>query len=130
MSRMTSQPSSDTSKGLAARVFGVLTAPRTTYADVAARPRALGVMVVALVVSVTAVATFLSTEVGQRAALDQQLRTMESFGIKVTDAAYERLQHAGRRAPVFGAIGQTFSLLAGSLVVSGLMFGIFSAGLG
>ena len=31
-------------RGLLARVFGVLLAPRATYADVAARPRWLGVL--------------------------------------------------------------------------------------
>ena len=50
---------------LPARVWGILTSPRETFADVVARPRWFGMM--ALVLLVTAVCTggFFSTEVGQ-----------------------------------------------------------------
>ena len=57
--------------GLLARIVGVLTSPRATYADVAARPRWAGVLAVVVFVSATATGTFSSTEVGQRALLDQ-----------------------------------------------------------
>ncbi|OFV94032.1 MAG: hypothetical protein A3G76_09710 [Acidobacteria bacterium RIFCSPLOWO2_12_FULL_65_11] len=127
---MTSEPTSNLAKGLPARVFGVLTSPRATYADVVARPRALGVMVVVLMISISALVTFLSTEVGRQAVLDQQLRAIESFGITVNDATYERLQQAGSRAPVIGALGQAFSLLIGALAVSGIALAVVHAVLG
>ena len=83
-------------KGLLARVFGVLLAPRATYADVAARPRWLGVLAVVLLVMATGSIIFFSTDVGKEALLDQQERTMESFGIKLPDEAYQRMEEGCR----------------------------------
>ena len=77
---LTSLPASPPAQGLAARVFGVLTSPRSTYADVAAHPRSLGVLLVVLTISIASSSWFLSTEVGQQAVVDQQLETIESFG--------------------------------------------------
>ena len=74
-------------KGLLARIFGVLLAPRATYADVAARPRWLGVLAVVLLVMAAGSIIFFSTDVGKEALLDQQVATMESFGIKLPDEA-------------------------------------------
>ncbi len=71
-------------KGLVARIFGVLLAPRATYADVAARPRWLGVLAVVLLVMATGSIILFSTDVGKEALLDQQVTTMESFGIKLS----------------------------------------------
>ena len=73
-------------QGLIARMFGVLLSPRKTYADVAARPRWLGMLAVVLLIIATCSVVFSSTEVGKQALLDQQVRTMESFGIKLPDA--------------------------------------------
>ena len=54
-------------KSLPARLFGVLTSPRAAYADVVARPRVLGALAAVILVSSTAVYTFMSTDVGKQA---------------------------------------------------------------
>ena len=80
------------------RVLGVIFSPRATYADVAAHPRVLGALAVVLVDRRRrADVAFLSTEVGKDALLDQQIRTMESFGLTVTDQMYARMERAWRR---------------------------------
>ena len=81
-------------KGLVARIFGVLLAPRATYADVAAHPRWLGVLAVILLVMATGSIILFSTDVGKEALLDQQVTTMESLGLKVSDEMYQRMEES------------------------------------
>jgi hypothetical protein len=57
-------------------MIGILTSPRATYADVAARPRWLGAFLAVFLVSAAAATTFMSTEVGQRGP-DQQISQSE-----------------------------------------------------
>src|SRR5262245_21696597 len=64
------------SKSLPARIVGVLFAPRATYADVAARPHALGVLLFVILFGACGVYAFLSTEVGRNAMLEQQVESM------------------------------------------------------
>jgi hypothetical protein len=117
-------------KSLIARLFGVLLAPRATYAEVAARPHWLGAL--AVVVGIGAIATFifLSTQVGQQAMFDQQIKGMESFGFKITDQMYEPLEKGMSRARYTGPIGQIVGVTIVALITSGIMLGIFNALLG
>ena len=117
-------------KSLPARIVGVLLAPRATYADVAARPRVLGVLVFVLLVSMAATFTFLSTEVGQQAALDQQVRQMESFGRTVNDAQYERMEQMAPYARYFAGGSQLVFLPIAGLIVAGIAFAVFNAAMG
>src|SRR5437773_309810 len=73
------------SKNVVARLFGVLFTPRSTYADIAAHPRWLAAMLIIVVVIAGSTFAFLSTEVGTNAMLDQNMRMMESFGVKMSD---------------------------------------------
>src|SRR5437764_10226188 len=77
------------SRALVSRLIGVLTSPRATYADITKRPRWLGALAVIVLISAIGITVLFSTSVGQRALLDQQVRTMESFGMKVSDAMYQ-----------------------------------------
>jgi hypothetical protein len=117
-------------KSLPARLFGVLVSPRAAYADVVARPRWLGALAVVVLISAAAVFTFMSTEVGQQAALDMQMRQMESFGRTVTDAQYARMEQMAGYSKYFGAAGQLVSLPLMALVIAGIAFAIFNAALG
>ena len=118
------------SKGLVARLLGVIFTPRAAYAAVAARPRALGAIVVILLLTGGATFAFLSTDIGKNAMLDQQRQSMESFGFKMTEQQAQRMEEGAGRARYFGAIFQSVFLLVGALVIAGLALAVFSAILG
>jgi hypothetical protein len=127
---LSSQPASAPARGLAGRVVGVLTSPRATYADVAARPRWLGVLIVVLAVSIASSSWLLSTEVGQRALIDQQLQTAETFGRPMSDEDYERLKQFAPYSVYFAAVSQIIFLPVVALAVAGLVIAIFNGALG
>jgi hypothetical protein len=117
-------------KGLLARVIGVFFSPRETYADIVARPRVLGGLVaVALIIAGTQFA-FLSTEIGQRAQLDQQIDFMESLGFPVSDQAIANME---RQAPMgrYFAFGGTLVFAPIFMaVIAGVLLVVFNAILG
>jgi hypothetical protein len=117
-------------KGLVARVFGVFFSPRATYASVAAHPRWLGPLLITCVVLAGGYAILLSTDVGKKAALDQQTQVIESFGVKLNDQAYARLEEGIDRAKYTTPIGQFIGLPIVLAIVSGILLGIFNALLG
>jgi hypothetical protein len=119
-----------TSKGLFARVVGVMFSPRAAYADVAARPHCLGVLLFVLLVGSAGSYTFLSTQVGQNAMLDQQVRQMEGFGRPVTDAQYERMEQIAPYGKYFAVGYQVIVLPLVAVIVAGLAFAVFNAVLG
>lgn len=123
-------PIAPASRGLIARVAGVLTSPRATYADIAARPASVGVLLVVLVTTVAPVMWILSTEVGQRAVLDQQLQVMEAFGRTVSDQQYERMAQMAPYARYFAATGHVVGLPVVVAGVSAVAFAIFGGLLG
>jgi len=94
--------------GLFSRLIGVLFSPRATYAAVVARPRVLGAFVVTIAIMAITEGAFFSTQVMQEVLLDQQIKTIESFGVTINDQAYERMEQGiGRAAyttPIFLAI--------------------------
>jgi len=126
----TADAASSGPKSLAARIAGVLVSPRDTYADVALHPRWFGVLAVIVLIGATGVFALMSTDVGKTAAMDQQVRMMESFGMKLTDAQYARLEQGMSRAPYTGAIGQAVTLPLAAAIIAGILLGIFTALLG
>ena len=117
-------------RGLAARVVGVLTSPRAAYADVSARPRWLGAMLVVMVATILPVTWLLQTEVGRRAGLDMQLEALESFGQTVTDEQYRQMERMAPYAGYFTAASQIVALPLVTLGVAGIVFAVFNGGLG
>jgi hypothetical protein len=113
-------------QGLLARVFGVLLSPRATYEAVAAKPRSLGVLLIVLLVSGLAQGLFLSSEVGQQTALDQQVRTMEGFGINITDQMYDQMEQGIKRAAITGPIFQAIFFPIVIAIEAGIFVVIFS----
>jgi len=117
-------------KGLLSRIVGVFFSPRATFAEVAARPRALGALAVGLVVVVVGLFAFFSTEVGQQAWIDQQVRGSESFGRAMTD---QQIQGMERIAPYIGYIVAVLYVVFIPIVVAviaGILLGVFNALLG
>ncbi len=117
-------------KSLPARLMGVLFTPRETYADIVARPRVLGALAAVILISSVAVYTFMSTEVGQQAGLDMQVRQMESFGRTMTDAQYQRMEQMAGYSKYFAVGGQVVSLPLFALIIAGLAYAVFNAALG
>jgi hypothetical protein len=118
------------SKGLAARIVGVVFSPRATYGDVAARPRWFGVLVFVVLLGSVGVYTFLSTTVGQNAMVDQQVRQSESLGRPLTDAQYERLEQLAPYGKYFGVGYQVIFMPLAGVIVAGLAFAAFNAMMG
>ncbi|NDP43987.1 MAG: hypothetical protein GZ089_14925 [Aromatoleum sp.] len=118
------------SKTLPARLIGVLTAPRATYADVAAHPRWFGVLAFVVLFGSLGTFAFLSTDVGKAAMLDQQVKMLESFGMKLNDAAYQRMEGGLDRARYAAPIGQAVFFPLVGLIIAGVVFAVFNAIMG
>ena len=113
-------------QGLFARIFGVLVSPRATYAAVAAKPRSLGVAAVVLVTIGVAQGLFLSSEVGQQLALDQQISAMEAFGMTVSDQLYDQMEQGMKRAAYTGPISQAIFWPIAIAIEAGILLVVFS----
>ena len=119
------------SKGLLARLLGVLFSPRATYADVSARPRWLGTFLAVYLVSAAAATTFMATDVGRNAVLDQQISQSESFsGRPMNQQQLDRLETMSKYFVYTAPIFQLVFFLVAPLVIGGIAFAIFNAVLG
>ena len=127
---MTAEATGTRSMSLPARMVGVILSPRATYAAVAARPRVLGALAVVLTVIVAATFLFLSTDVGQQASLDDNVRRMEAFGRTVSDAQYAQMEQMAPYSRYFAAVFQLILMPVLALVVAGLAYAVFNAALG
>jgi hypothetical protein len=121
--------------GLVSRFVGIIISPRETFARVAAHPRWLGMLIVTVAVTASLAVWFQTTDVGRQASLDQAIKGMETFGIKVTDEQYSRMETSIMDAPVWRIVLQTgVAIVVVSpivyLVMAGILFGVFSAALG
>lgn len=120
-------------KSLPARIVGVLLAPRATYADIAARPRWLGVFLFIALFGAACTFTFLSTEIGRQAMLDQQYRAMDSvkaMGVNIPDAAYDQVESRVDSAKYTGPLGQIGGLALSCLIIAGIAMAVFNAIMG
>jgi hypothetical protein len=83
----------------------MLRSPRATLAAAIGSPRSLELAALIILVSAACSAGFLMTRVGRLAALDQQVRQLESVGTLVTDQIYARLRDWERYRPLLSALG-------------------------
>ena len=77
--------------------------PRETLTNAAANPRSLDLAVLVVAIAAMCSAGFLMTRVGQLAALDQQVRQLESFGAVITDDRYAELRRLVPYRPAISA---------------------------
>lgn len=120
-------------RGLAARVVGVLVAPRATFRDVAANPRPLGVLVVTIIIMAAVMGAFLSTDIGKQALLDQQasvLDALQARGINIPDRAYAEMETRIDRMAITTVLWTVVTVPIMSVVGAGLLLMIFTALLG
>ena len=116
-------------RGLMSRFIGVLVSPRDTFEAVAAHPHWLGMLALTAGTVALLVGGFLMTTVGQNAWLDQVEAQRAAWGRPMTD---EELQGMERFMPFIGYMGFAQFLVGVPLIallLSGIVFGIFSAAL-
>lgn len=111
---------------LAARLIGVIRQPRRTFASVAARPRPLVPLALLFAVPFALATAFYATDVGRQALVDQWERTAIAFGQPVDDARYAAWQDASERPLPYAAAVALISGPVASLVLAGVLFGLFS----
>jgi len=117
-------------KGLLSRAVGVLFSPRATYANVAAHPRSFGILALSIFIVAISVSTFLSTEVGREALLDRQIGSAESFGLKITDEQYARLEQFLPYVGYISACVQAVVLPISAAVIAAIALVVFNVVLG
>jgi hypothetical protein len=105
------------------RFIGIITAPRATFENVVAHPKILGMLLLTTVISAFGAALPMTTEAGKQSTIDKQVQTMESFGMKVDDEAYARLQKGTAILP-YTTGG---SVLVVTPIIIAIMAGIFFA---
>ena len=135
MSETTVPPAAPKDMGLVARVIGIITSPRETYAAVAAAPRWLGMAILVILVVLACQMWFQSTEVGKQATLDESIRRIEGFGIKVSDQMYEETRKAIMNPPAWRVGMSAAVMVVGPPIVWAVMagllflvFGVFTGG--
>jgi hypothetical protein len=119
------------SKSLPARMLGVLFSPRAAYADVAARPRWLGAFLAVFLVAASAATTFMSTDVGRNAVIDQQITQSEAWsGKPLNQQQLDRLETMSQYFVYTTPVFQLVFFILGSLLISAIAFAVFNALLG
>ena len=117
--------------GLATRFFGVIFSPRATFGRVIADPRWVGILVVTVGLFTTVTAGLVSTDVMQRAMLDQQIASMEAFGIDVTDEIYAQMEQQQELTPIYTAVTMLIGVPIICLILAGVLHitghGLFGA---
>jgi hypothetical protein len=117
-------------KSLPARMLGVLTSPGDTFRNLVTYPRWLDVMAVGTLLVAGLQFWLLTTEAGQVAMVDQQVRQLESFGQTVSDEQYAAMERA---LPTMRYVIAATTLIFGpviTLIISGLLYLVFNAALG
>lgn len=113
-------------QNLAARIVGVIVSPGATFRSVVAHPKWLGVLVITTLLGAFFAALPLTTEAGRNAALDQQVEYMKSFGMTVSDQVYEQMERRSAMAPYTTAGGVIIIGPIMTLIIAGILFGIFN----
>jgi hypothetical protein len=112
------------------RFVGIITSPKSTFQGVVAHPRWFGMLALTTLIVLACTVAPMFTEWGRQAALDQQVKGMESFGMTVTDDVYARLEQQMRFAPYTTGIGILIFSPLMALIVAGILFAVFNAAMG
>jgi hypothetical protein len=117
-------------QNLIARFIGIITSPKDTFQRLVPAPEWLGMLVVTGVIVAFFTALPMTTEAGRQSALDQQVQQMQSFGFQVNDQMYQRMEQGAARMPYTTGISILVVSPIMALIVTGIFFAIFNAGLG
>lgn len=116
--------------GLLSRFIGILTAPRATYENVVSRPRWLGMYVLTAVIVAFGAALPMTTDAGKQAAVDQQVSSMEAFGMQVSDAQYQAMMKGTAILPYTTGGAVLVGSLVMGLIFAAILWAVFNAALG
>jgi hypothetical protein len=117
-------------KNLIARFIGIVVSPKDTFASLVPVPKWFGMLAVTAIVAAVFSALPMTTEAGRQAALDQQVQQMQSLGFTVSDQMYEGMQKGAARLPYTTGIGALIFSPIFAVIIAGILFAIFNAGLG
>ncbi len=122
-------------QGFVTRFLGVLTSPRATFADVAARPRWFGMVAALVIVGVVAGTALMATDVGRLAALDAGRNTIKSFGVNMPPEAEAQMERGIMDAPLWrlainACFGQLLAGLLMPLIIAGVFMLVFNVTMG
>ena len=99
----------------------MIRSPYATLSSVRIRPRSLDLAVLVIVVATTCSVGFLMTHVGRLAAIDQEVRQLESMGTVITEARYAELRRLLPYRPAISAaaiiVGWPLMWVAAAFVV-------------
>lgn len=113
-----------------ARFIGIITAPRATYQSVVANPKWLGMYLLTATLIAVGAALPMTTDAGKQAAVDQQVSTLESLGMQVSDEQYAAMHKGTAILPYTTAASVVFGMVLGYLLIAGILFAIFNAAMG
>ena len=109
--------------GLGARLLGILTSPRETFERVIADPRWVGVLALSVGGVALLSGALMGTDFAQRALLEQQVSSMEAFGMTVTDEVYAEIEQGGEFA-AYSTFGFTLiGVPVVGVVLAGMLYG-------
>jgi Yip1 domain len=127
---LTASATAPAPKSLVARFIGVLTAPRDTFASVAAHPKWFGMLAVTALLGAIFTALPLTTPEGKQAALEQQVQQRASFGVTTDEAAYAQMEKMQNVMPYITAGSVLVFSPIMALIFAGILFAIFNAAMG
>jgi len=117
-------------RNLLARFIGIITSPKDTFRSVVPVPKWLGMLALTTVLVAFFSALPMTTDAGKQAALDQQVESMKSFGMEVSDQMYAQMEKGTARIPYTTAGFVLFLSPIFALIIAGILFAIFNAALG
>jgi Yip1 domain len=117
-------------KSLPARFIGMITSPRETFESVVAHPKWLGMLVVTTLIVMAGTVLPMTTDAGRDAALEAQVRQMESFGMQVNDQMYTQMRSRMGIAPYTTGAGVLIMAPIIATAIAGILFAIFNAAMG
>lgn len=108
-----------------ARLLGVIFSPRATYQAIVARPRALGALAITIGIMAATEGAFFSTQVMREVLLDQQVKTIESFGVNINDQTYERMEQGISRAAITTPVSLVVGIPIVAAIIAAVILGIW-----
>jgi hypothetical protein len=115
---------------LVSRFMGVIFSPTAVFSEVVQRPHWLGMLLVVSIIGAVFIGSFLASEVGQEAWLDEALSRSTSASGEISDQQIEAFEKIQPYVGIFGAAQVLFGGPLVQLIISGILFVVFSTILG